>query len=74
VSEAPPMTSIEALLDWVLEQLDAAGIADPIVVDLTQEHVGIPVVHVTIPGAEGAIAKDGYTPGPRMHALLANRP
>lgn len=73
VPEAPPMTSIEALLDWVLEKLADAGLGETIVVDLTQKQIQIPVVHVTVAGAEGPITKTGYTPGPRMQALLATR-
>jgi ribosomal protein S12 methylthiotransferase accessory factor len=73
VPEAPPMTSIEALLDWVLEQLADAGFGEVIVLELTQSHIRIPVVHVTIAGAEGPVTRAGYTPGPRMQALLAQR-
>ena len=32
--------------------------------------LGIPVVHVTVPGLEGLFGKPGYTPGPRMQSLL----
>jgi len=73
VPEAPPQPSIEALLDWVLERLAQAGLDGAVVVDLTQSDIRIPVVHVTVPGAEGTAIKTGYTPGPRMQALLANR-
>ena len=72
--EAPPMPSIEALLGWALEALAGAGLGEVIVVDLTQARIGIPVVHVTVPGAEGLVTHAGYTPGPRMQALLADRP
>lgn len=71
--EAPPMTSIEALLDWILGALADAGFDDVIVVDLTRAQIGIPVVHVTVAGAEGPVTHAGYTPGPRMQALLAER-
>ena len=47
------MTSIEALLEWVLEKIAGVGFGDAIVVDLTQAQIEIPVVHVTVPGAEG---------------------
>ena len=73
VPEALPMLSIEALLDGVLDALVRAGLGEVIVVDLTRAQIGIPVVHVTIPGAEGLITHPGYTPGPRMQALLAER-
>jgi hypothetical protein len=42
-------------------------------VDLTQRQLGIPVVHVTVPGLEGPLGKPGYTPGPRMQRLLKDR-
>jgi ribosomal protein S12 methylthiotransferase accessory factor len=73
VPEAPPMTSIKASLEWVLGKLAAVGFGEAIVVDLTQAQIGIPVVHVTVPGAEGLVTHAGYTPGPRMQALLAER-
>jgi YcaO-like protein with predicted kinase domain len=73
VPEAPAMISIEALLDWVIEQLAGAGLSEVVRVDLTQSDMQIPVVHVTIAGAEGPVTKAGYTPGPRMQALLAQR-
>ena len=73
VPEAPPTPSIEALLDWVLATLAGAGLGEAIVVDLTQAQIAIPVVHVTVPGAEGLVTQAGYTPGPRMQAWLAQR-
>ena len=73
VPEAPPMTSIDALLKWVLEKLAGIGFGEAIVVDLTQAQIAIPVVHVTVPGAEGVVTQAGYTPGPRMQAVLAER-
>ncbi|HWZ74423.1 MAG TPA: YcaO-like family protein [Casimicrobiaceae bacterium] len=68
--EAPQLHTIEELLDWVLTALQAEGLSQVIVVDLTQDHLGIPVVHVTVPGLEGLFGKPGYTPGPRMQSLL----
>ena len=65
------MTSIEELLDWVLARLAQAGLAEAIVVDLTQAEIRIPVVHVTVPAAEGSVTHPGYTPGPRMQQWLA---
>lgn len=73
VPEAPPKLSIKALLEWVLEKLAGVGFGEAIVVDLTQAQIEIPVVHVTVPGAEGVVTHAGYTPGPRMQALLAER-
>jgi YcaO-like protein with predicted kinase domain len=74
VPEAPALASIEALLAWVLDALKAQGSAQVVVVDLTQQQpIGIPVVHVNIPGLEGPITNAGYTPGPRMQELVAGR-
>ncbi len=73
VQEAAPMAEIDTLLDWVLEVLRSKGFLQVIVVDLTQSQIGIPVVHVSIPGLEGPISKAGYTPGLRMQQLLAGR-
>ena len=68
--EATQLHTIDELLDWVLTALQAEGLSQVIVVDLTQSHLGIPVVHVTVPGLEGLFGKPGYTPGPRMQSLL----
>ena len=68
--EAPPLRSIDELLQWILAALAAEGFAQAIVVDLAQAHLGIPVVHTTVPGLEGLYGSPGYTPGPRMQHLL----
>jgi len=68
--EAPSLRSINDLLNWVLAALAAEGFAQAIVVDLAQAHLGIPVVHTTVPGLEGLYGSPGYTPGPRMQHLL----
>lgn len=73
VAEAPPMETIGALLDWALSRVAAQGFAQVVVVELTQPDLGIPVVHVTVPGLEGPITKPGYTPGPRMLGLVEGR-
>ena len=74
VEEAPPLATIDAMLEWTLASLRAAGISQAVAVDLEQERFGIPVVHVTIPGLEGLIGKPGYTPGPRMQQFLTQCP
>ena len=71
VAEAPPLHSIDGLLAWCLDALVADGLEQAIIVDLTQEGIGIPVVHATVPGLEGPLGKPGYTPGPRMQRYLA---
>jgi YcaO-like protein with predicted kinase domain len=70
-SEAPQLRTIDELLAWVLEALVKDGLSQAIVVDLTQDELDIPVVHVTVPGLEGLFGQPGYTPGPRMQKLLA---
>jgi ribosomal protein S12 methylthiotransferase accessory factor len=69
--EAPSRDSLQELLEWVLAVLAKEGLSQAICVDLTQRHLGIPVVHVTVPGLEGLLGHPAYTPGPRMQNLLA---
>jgi YcaO-like protein with predicted kinase domain len=45
--------SFDADVLWELDQLRAAGVREVVVVDLTLEEFGIPVVRVIIPGLEG---------------------
>jgi YcaO-like protein with predicted kinase domain len=70
VSQAPPVAGIAELLGWVLTSLQAVGFPQVVVVELTRRDIGIPVVHVTVSGLEGAILKPGYPPGPRMQSFL----
>lgn len=46
---------------WILERVAAAGFAQVLAVDLTIEELGIPVVHVVIPGAR---SMGGFEPPP----------
>jgi len=71
IAEAPRLDTIGALLDWTLDALDEVHLPDAIAVDLTQEQLGIPVVHVTVPGLEGHVGGRGYSPGPRMQQVLS---
>jgi len=73
IPEAPGLATIDEMLDWVLAALRTGGFPQAIVVDLAQSQLGIPVVHVTVPGLEGPIGKPGYTPGPRMQHFLKDR-
>ena len=50
--------------------MELADLTEIIVVDLTQDDIGIPVVHVTVPGLESNARKPLYTPGQRMQAFL----
>ena len=48
-------SSFDADLAWELEALRSAGIGQVIVVDLSREEFGIPVVRVVVPGLEGPV-------------------
>jgi ribosomal protein S12 methylthiotransferase accessory factor len=56
---------------WLLDRLTAAGIGEAIVVDLSREEFGVPVVRVIVPGLEGVDGAPGYVPGPRARAMAA---
>jgi len=70
ISEFAAETTVAALLERVLETVERQGFGEAIVVDLTRDDIGIPVVHATVPGLEGLLWKPGYTPGPRMRRFL----
>jgi len=64
--------SMEEDLRWTLEQLQQAGIAQVLTVDLSKERLGLAVVRVVIPGLEGACGHGSadYLPGERARALI----
>jgi ribosomal protein S12 methylthiotransferase accessory factor len=51
-----------------LAALRAAGLGEPLVVDLSQPEHGIPVVRAIVPGLEALHHAPGYTPGERARA------
>lgn len=53
---------------WLLERLAAAGLGEPLMVDLMRPDLGIPVVRVVAPGLEGPDDHPSYVPGPRARA------
>lgn len=53
--------------DWIISKI-ANDLSAPIVVDLTDEKLNIPVVFSVVPGAEAYFGHDGYMPGERMRA------
>jgi YcaO-like protein with predicted kinase domain len=55
---------------WELNALRDAGFRSVIVVDLTKQSFGIPVVRIIIPGLEGVSTVPGYFAGPRSQAVL----
>ena len=52
-------------LRFLLQHLDAGGMARVVAVDLTRPEFGVPVVRVVIPGLEGDPRHPLYRPGPR---------
>jgi ribosomal protein S12 methylthiotransferase accessory factor len=60
-------------LDWMLDRLRVAGIAEVVTFDLTGPEVGVPVVRVVIPGLEGPDDHDTYVPGPRARRFVGGR-
>ena len=66
--------TFDADVAWELERLRSIGIEQVVAVDLTRPDFRVPVVHVTIPGLEGASWLDEYSPGPRARAWSGGRP
>ncbi len=56
---------------WEVERLQAVGIEQVAVVDLSLPGLGIPVVRVVIPGLEGIDEATGFSPGARLRARLS---
>jgi ribosomal protein S12 methylthiotransferase accessory factor len=63
--------TLNADLRWELAQLQAAGLNQVIVVDLTMAEFGLPVVKAVIPGLEGVPDGAEYVPGARARAAAA---
>jgi len=53
---------------WALGRLNACGMAEAIVVDLTRAELAIPVVRLIVPGLEWDPHHPNYRPGPRALA------
>jgi ribosomal protein S12 methylthiotransferase accessory factor len=66
-SDVPTRThpTLRGDLDDLLAALNAVGIDEVAVVDLTRESVGISVARVIIPGLEAPHDDNAYIPGPR---------
>jgi ribosomal protein S12 methylthiotransferase accessory factor len=58
---------------WELERLEAAGLREAVVVDLTRPGFGIPVARVVVPGLEAPHDAPGYVPGRRARERLKER-
>jgi ribosomal protein S12 methylthiotransferase accessory factor len=60
-------------LRWELGRLQAAGLDQVVVVDLSRPEFGVPVVKVVIPGLESVPDGPDYVPGARAKAVLGRR-
>ena len=63
--------TFEADVEWQLARLRAVDIDQVIVVTLTKPEFGIPVVKVIVPGLEGFVFDESYTPGERARVRAA---
>ncbi len=54
---------------WTLAGLRGAGIATPLMVDLTRAEIGVPVVRVVVRGLEGDCHHSSYVPGKRARTM-----
>jgi ribosomal protein S12 methylthiotransferase accessory factor len=57
--------TFEGDLEVILEALQGVGVDRVVVIDLTKEHIGIPVVKVVVPDFEAASFVPGYMEGRR---------
>ena len=57
-------------LEHVVTRLETVGMNEIVVVDLTKQEFGIPVVRVVVPGLEGLV-EDDYVPGARARSRAA---
>jgi ribosomal protein S12 methylthiotransferase accessory factor len=65
--------SVGADVAWELDRLQAIGVSEVVVVDLTDPEFRLPVVRVVVPGLEGPDGVPGYAPGRRARARTAGR-
>jgi ribosomal protein S12 methylthiotransferase accessory factor len=70
IPEIPPQRSFGDYINKCLTVLEAARTGIPIVVDLTQPDIGLPVVHVCVPDTEYQAHVESYVPGKRMLQFL----
>jgi ribosomal protein S12 methylthiotransferase accessory factor len=56
-------------IELLLAKLKTAGLEQAVVINLTDERIGIPVVKVVVPGLEAFCDKGSVRPGLRAHAL-----
>jgi len=65
--------TLDGDVEWELERLRSAGAKSVVVIDLSKEAFGLPVVRVVIPRLEAISEMPGYVPGPRARAIAAAR-
>jgi len=70
-SDVPTHThaTLRGDLDHLLARLEAVGIDEVAVVDLSRENIGIAVAHVIIPGLEAPHDDNAYIPGERARMV-----
>lgn len=75
---AVPLSCLDRSTDWfetdidlILQHLQAVGIENVIVVDLTRDGIDVPVVKVVVPGLESIPYSADYVPGERAVAVRA---
>lgn len=61
-------------IEWLIARLQAIGIESIYVVDLTKEHLDIPVVRVVVPMLEGPDDDPSYQPGERARQAAVGQP
>jgi ribosomal protein S12 methylthiotransferase accessory factor len=57
-------------VDWQLSRLQAAGVNQVAMVNLTSARFDVPVVRIVAPGLEAPFDLPGYAPGPRATAIM----
>ena len=70
----PETDSFEGDVEVMLAALHGAGMPQTVVVDLSREALGIPVVKVIVPGLEAAPFLPGYTEGRRARRARGEEP
>jgi len=71
IPPAPPVRSLDEMLEHMLAKLDAVSLKQAIVVDLPTRLEDFAFVFVCVPGLEFAANKPNYTPGERMMNFLS---
>jgi YcaO-like protein with predicted kinase domain len=65
-SPGADLDTLRADVEWELGKLDAAGLHQVVVVDLTREEIGVPVMRIIVPGLEGPHEIPGRIAGARQ--------